>query len=140
VHSTAARARTRTDEDVRMHARDRAGRWLVFHASHLRDTKGASSHTAVVVEPAKPSDVSSMLAAAYGLTDRELQITQLIARGLSTVQLANRLHISRHTVGDHVKAIFAKTGVATRGELVAKLYVEQYSPLNPDARIRIWNP
>ena len=66
-------------------------------------------------------------------------LLQLVARGLSTAQLAGELYISPHTVRDHVKAIFAKTDVTSRGELVAKLYTEHYRPLNPDARVRVWS-
>ncbi len=38
--------------------------------------------------------------------------------------------MSRHTVRDHVKAIFAKVGVSSRGELVAKLFAEFYEPVH----------
>ncbi|ADB30592.1 transcriptional regulator, LuxR family [Kribbella flavida DSM 17836] len=137
IHSTAATASHR--EQARVRAKDRSGRWLVFHASCLRDADGAPRQTAVVIEPAKASEVAALITAAYGLTDRELEITQLIARGLSTGQLAARLYLSQHTVRDHVKSIFAKTGVTSRGELVAKLYAEHYQPLNPDSRIRVWD-
>ncbi|WP_091676421.1 response regulator transcription factor [Amycolatopsis marina] len=136
IHSTAARALT--EEGVRVRARDNAGRWLVFQASCLRDADGTPTQTMVVVESARAAEIASLLTAAYGLTDREVEITQLIARGLSTAQLANRLYISQNTVRDHVKAIFAKTGVASRGELVAKLYTEHYRTLNLDTRIRVW--
>lgn len=37
-----------------------------------------------------------------------------------------------HTVRDYVKAIFAKVGVSSRGELVAKLFAEHYAPLHLD--------
>ncbi|XVV07245.1 response regulator transcription factor [Actinosynnema sp. CA-248983] len=136
VHSTAARART--DDNTRIRARDRTGRWLVFHASCLRDQSGNPTQTAVVVEPAKPADIASLLTAAYGLTDREQEITGLVARGLSSAQMARALHLSEHTVRDHVKAVFAKTGVNSRGELVAKLYTDHYRDLNPDSRVRVW--
>jgi DNA-binding CsgD family transcriptional regulator len=37
------------------------------------------------------------------------------------VTIADRLCISRHTVRDYVKAILAKVGAGSRGELVARL-------------------
>lgn len=49
-----------------------------------------------------------------GLTDREVQVLQLIARGHSNRQVAQRLVISVKTVGRHVENIYAKTGVSTR--------------------------
>lgn len=137
IHSTAASASQA--EQARIRARDRSGRWLVFHASCLRDADGSPHQTAVVVEPAKASEVASLITAAYGLTERELEITQLIGRGLSTAQLATKLYLSQHTVRDHVKSIFTKTSVTSRGELVAKLYAEHYQPLNPASRIRVWD-
>lgn len=44
-----------------------------------------------------------------------------MSRGLSTKEIAAELLISRHTVSDHTKLIYAKCGVASRGELVANL-------------------
>jgi DNA-binding NarL/FixJ family response regulator len=38
------------------------------------------------------------------------------------------LWLSRHTVRDHVKAIFSKVGVTSRPELTAKLFAEQFLP------------
>jgi DNA-binding CsgD family transcriptional regulator len=47
---------------------------------------------------------------------------------MSNAEVAGAMHISPHTVRDHLKAVFAKVGVATRGELVAKLFAEHYGP------------
>jgi DNA-binding CsgD family transcriptional regulator len=69
-----------------------------------------------------------LVAEAYELTPRELQVAQEVARGLPTGAIAARLVISPHTVRDHVEAIFEKTAVSSRGELVARLLSEHYWP------------
>ncbi|WP_018505614.1 helix-turn-helix transcriptional regulator [Parafrankia discariae] len=69
-----------------------------------------------------------MIADAYGLTPREREVVGLAAQGGSTRQTATALGISPFTAQDHLKAVFAKTGVRTRAELVAALYVQQYEP------------
>ena len=54
----------------------------------------------------------------------------LVARGYGTAEIAAALHLSAHTVRDHVKTIFDKVGVSSRGELVAKLFAEHYAPVH----------
>jgi DNA-binding NarL/FixJ family response regulator len=46
-----------------------------------------------------------------GLTDREIEITRLIAQGMTSVAIAGQLFISVNTVETHRKNIFSKTGV-----------------------------
>jgi DNA-binding CsgD family transcriptional regulator len=72
--------------------------------------------------------VAPLLLRAYGLTAREQEVTQLILRGATTAQIAARLGISPHTVNDHLKAIFDKTGARTRGELSATLFFGEHLP------------
>jgi ABC-2 type transport system permease protein len=100
----------------------------VCHASRLRDGDGALGNTALVIEPAQASEIAPIITQAYELSRREQEITQLIARGLSTADMAAWLHLSAHTVRDYVKAIFEKVRVSSRGELVAKLFAEHYAP------------
>lgn len=59
------------------------------------------------------------MAAEYGesLSDRELEITQLVAEGLTNREVAERLFLSHNTIKVHLRNIFAKTGVASRTEL-----------------------
>ncbi|MEU7832590.1 helix-turn-helix transcriptional regulator [Nonomuraea sp. NPDC049129] len=66
---------------------------------------------------------------AYSLTPREREVTECVARGLSTSEIATQFHLSPHTVRDYPKAIFAKVNVSSRSELVAKLFGEHYGPL-----------
>ncbi len=53
------------------------------------------------------------------LSDREIQILQLIAEGLSNKGIAQKLSISEHTVKYHLKNIMQKLGVQNRTEAVA---------------------
>ncbi|HEX8087087.1 MAG TPA: helix-turn-helix transcriptional regulator [Solirubrobacteraceae bacterium] len=104
--------------------RTRDGVWLNMHGSLL----GGSDQLALVVEPAKAGDVAPLIVEAYGLTKRELDVVRLVARGLGTSEIAASLFLSPHTVRDHIKAVFEKTGVSSRGELVAKVFADHYSP------------
>jgi DNA-binding CsgD family transcriptional regulator len=116
------------DATARARVRTRRGRWLVCHASSLRDASGEPGNTAVVIEPAKSSEMAPIIAQAYDLTEREQQVTSLIARGAGTAEIAEELFLSTHTIRDHVKTIFQKVGVTSRGELVARLFAEHYGP------------
>jgi DNA-binding NarL/FixJ family response regulator len=48
------------------------------------------------------------------LTEREVDVLRLMARGLDNVDIAARLHLSEGTVRNHVSAIFAKLDVSNR--------------------------
>jgi DNA-binding CsgD family transcriptional regulator len=111
----------------RVRLRTQNGTWLVAHASPLE----RSGQVALVIEPAKASEIAPIVVEAYGLTPREVEVTRLIARGLSTDEIAASLFLSRHTIRDHLKAIFEKVGVSSRAELTSKLFAEHYhGPLN----------
>jgi DNA-binding NarL/FixJ family response regulator len=49
-----------------------------------------------------------------GLSEREIEVLRLVARGNSMKQIAESLHISRKTVDNHIQHIYAKIGVTTR--------------------------
>jgi DNA-binding CsgD family transcriptional regulator len=137
VIGTLARARAMAEDRDFGPARARmrsaaSGRWLVCHASCLRGEDGKIGETALVIEPAKSSEIAPIIAQACELSRREEEITNLIARGLGTGTIAERLCLSPHTVRDHVKAIFDKVGVSSRGELVASLFAEHYAPIHLD--------
>lgn len=129
---TARRARnslaTGADGIARTRVRSLRGRWLVGHASTTRDAQGAPNGTAVTIEPASPALMAPVMVEAYGLTEREQEISRQIARGAGTGEIARSLYLSPHTVRDHVKSLFAKVGVSSRGELVHRLFAEEFEP------------
>lgn len=123
-----ARGRDRAG-GARVRIRTVDGRWLTCHASCLSGPAGQPGPVALVIEAAAATDRAVLIAEAYGLTPRELEITQLITRGLPTTEIAATLFISPHTVRDHLKAVFGKAEVSSRGELVARLFGEHYRPV-----------
>lgn len=104
----------------------RSGRWIVLHGASL--ISDGRQRVAVIVEPAHPARITPLLMAAYGLTEREQEITRLVLGGDSTAQIAQRLVVSPHTVQEHLKSIFEKTGVRSRRDLVGKVFFSHYEP------------
>jgi DNA-binding CsgD family transcriptional regulator len=71
-----------------------------------------------------PADVHALL------TNRELQIVQLICLGCLTKQVADRLHLSEFTVRSYLKTVYCKLGVRSRGAMVFR-YAQAVSRLPP---------
>ena len=71
---------------------------------------------AKVPRGARPSTRSNV----GGLTDREVEVLDLLDEGLRNAEIAARLHLSEKTVGHHVSAILAKLGASSRTEAVRR--------------------
>jgi HD-GYP domain-containing protein (c-di-GMP phosphodiesterase class II) len=67
-----------------------------------------------------------------GLTPREVEVLELLARGTSNREVGRLLRISPKTVGSHVEHIYTKTGVSTRAG--ATLFATRHGLLDPFAR------
>jgi DNA-binding CsgD family transcriptional regulator len=128
AHQVVAGVAADTGDTARSRIRASDGSWLTCHATALRAADRSCREIVVVIEPARPAEIAPLVIDAYDLTDREQQITALIARGATTSEIADELYLSQHTVRGHVKAIFRKLRVTSRGELVAKLFAEHYEP------------
>ncbi len=66
----------------------------------------------------RPRQASEAL--AEPLSEREIEVLDLIAEGLSNKLIAYQLSISEHTVKTHVASILAKLGVASRTEAISQ--------------------
>jgi len=138
VHAVAREALAGPEPHARRDAslRLRSGGWLTVHAASLQaDGRGAGG-VAVTLAPAAVAELEPLRLALHGLTPREREVAQLLARGATNDQIARALWITRHTVKDHVKAIYAKLEVASRAELSAKLFHEHLAPHLDEQRIR----
>jgi len=128
VHAVAARAAARPHAHEAAVARvlSAAGRWMVIHGTALET--GGSRNIAAIIEPADPARISALLMSAYGLTTREQDVTRLVLQGCSTAEISDQLTVSPHTVQQHLKSIFEKTGVRSRRDLVGKVFFAHYEP------------
>jgi DNA-binding CsgD family transcriptional regulator len=108
--------------------RARSGRWLTLQGSLADGGLPHGPGVAVVIDAAPSSDIAQLLMLSHGLTSRERQVLQRVIAGESSAVIAAQLHISANTVQDHLKAIFAKVGVRSRGQLVAQLLCQHYLP------------
>jgi len=57
----------------------------------------------------------------WGLSERELEVADAVAQGLSNKEIAAALHISPNTVKTHLRAVFEKAGVHSRFELMSRM-------------------
>jgi DNA-binding NarL/FixJ family response regulator len=74
-----------------------------------------------LVLPAEPEEVErDAVAPVESLTARELEVLQLMARGLTNRQIGQRLKISEHTVKFHAASVLGKLSARSRAEAVAR--------------------
>lgn len=94
--------------------------WLVLHGSPLGGA--GQDQVAVVIERATPHHLAPLVLEAYRLSPREAEVTRLVLQGSTGPEIAVQLHVTTDTVQDHLKAVFAKTGVRSRRELILAMY------------------
>lgn len=100
--------------------------WLTLHASLPGSRE--DGRVAVVLERAGGARSATVRLEAFGATAREREVATLLARGLSRAAIAEALVVSPHTVEDHVRNLYEKVGVASRQELVARVFLDEYLP------------
>jgi DNA-binding CsgD family transcriptional regulator len=100
----------------------RDGVWLTFRAARVQDdVRSPESDIAVSIEVASPNERLDLYSRAHALSPRERELLALVVNGADTRTVAERLFLSEHTVQDHLKAIFAKTGTRNRRTLVNRV-------------------
>jgi DNA-binding CsgD family transcriptional regulator len=104
---------------ARVHLRD--GVWVTLRAARIeKQSELGPTSIAVSIELTRPIERSGLYARVAGFTERESELLQHLIGGSDTRALADRLFMSEHTVQDHLKAMFAKSGVNARRMLIAR--------------------
>lgn len=105
--------------DTLVHAS--SGRWLTLRAAPLASSSDPGGDVVVTIDSTPRAALSRLALSAHGLTAREEDVALLVLQGASTEAIATALHLSPHTVQDHLKKIFTKLGVTSRRDLTARL-------------------
>ena len=104
-------------ENLRLRRLDREVRDEVEAVQRTSSTLTASLFTQIV-DAAFESNRSD-LESAIQLTEREKDVVDLIAEGLSNKEISARLHIATHTVKSHIHNILEKLALSTRLQIAA---------------------
>jgi DNA-binding CsgD family transcriptional regulator len=104
---------------ARTHLAD--GFWLTLRAARLasdwpapRSQSPGAATVVVTIEESSSTERLDLFARAFGLTAREFELLGLLATGNDTRAMARTMGVSEHTIQDHLKSIFAKTGANDR--------------------------
>jgi DNA-binding CsgD family transcriptional regulator len=108
----------------RLLVRARSGRWLALHGAWTEPGSGRGGEAMIVMEAAGPREVAWLKTSAYGLTEREREVVDLVVRGASTKGISRALYISEYTVQEHLSNVFEKVGERGRRALVKRLYLD----------------
>jgi DNA-binding NarL/FixJ family response regulator len=109
------------DEDI--HKALQAGAQGYVLKNSTGDTLIPALRTVAAGQRWIPKDVAGRLNSRKmfeDLTPREIQVLQLLTKGLANKEIADALNISEYTVKDHLKNILAKLRAADRTEAVTK--------------------
>ncbi len=108
---------------ARTHLAD--GFWLTLRAArlsrdHERSAPVGNATLVVTIEEASAVERLDLFGRAFALTAREKELLGLLATGNDTRAMARRMSLSEHTIQDHLKSVFAKTGARNRVTVLSR--------------------
>jgi DNA-binding NarL/FixJ family response regulator len=71
-------------------------------------------------KPPAPFEPNIKVQSTLGVSERELEVLQLLAAGRSNKEIANRLNVSPNTVKTHVAKLFEKLAARRRTEAISR--------------------
>jgi DNA-binding CsgD family transcriptional regulator len=98
-----------------------AGVWLTLRAARIGESAPSDRQDiAVTIELSSPAERTAVFVRAFGLSARETELLTHLVAGSDTKTVAAEMFLSEHTVQDHLKSVFAKTGARNRRTLLAR--------------------
>jgi DNA-binding CsgD family transcriptional regulator len=102
------------------------GFWLTLRAARLSSsdrpdaTEDRSPTLVVSIEETSAAERLDLFGRSFALTARERELLGLLAAGVGTRAMASQMSLSEHTIQDHLKSIFAKTGARDRVTVLSR--------------------
>jgi DNA-binding CsgD family transcriptional regulator len=97
------------------------GSWISANGTDM-----GNGRVGVLLAAVTPAELLGAKVAAAGLTEREVEVTRLVCRGLTDAEIAAELYLSPHTVHDHVRAIRRKLDVRSRAGVASRVFSDAY--------------
>jgi DNA-binding CsgD family transcriptional regulator len=91
------------------------GEWVTLKAARLEP----GGMIAVTLESSTAAERLDLFARSHALSVRERQLLTILAEGADTKKVAAQMFVSEHTVQDHLKSVFRKTGTHNRRTLLS---------------------
>ena len=97
---------------------------VMLFIAPLKQHDSHQASVAVFISQRKslPSSLPEKFSKHYGLTNKEIQVTEQLTRGLSIKDISEESCVSPHTVRSHLKSILRKTNTSRQVELVSLVY------------------
>lgn len=95
----------------------------------IKVSNGGSALSATVARGVL-TRISDPSYSAHGMSDRELQVLELAARGLTNKNIAKELFLSIRTIEAHMRNVFEKLGVSSRTEAVTQAVLHHWIQLS----------
>ncbi|MEM9923367.1 MAG: helix-turn-helix transcriptional regulator [Cyanobacteria bacterium P01_D01_bin.50] len=107
----------------------RVGKTPAFNYQDIADLSGVCTHISACMATLNSQETiftstlsdRERMPKAYRLTRREIQIAQLVARGLTNKEIGVELWITQNSVKQALKRMFRKLEVSSRTEMITKL-------------------
>jgi DNA-binding CsgD family transcriptional regulator len=102
------------------------GFWLTLRAARLSSEEQPAAPArpgaavVVTIEEASAAERLDLFSRSFALSGRERELLGLLATGSDTRAMARQMSLSEHTIQDHLKSIFAKTGARDRVTVLSR--------------------